>query len=118
MKTFDVNNIQLSIQSPGMVVDDKLENYLVSHIEKLGKTFSRIKKCELLLREEKNGKKMNCMAEAKLFVPGHILFARSQEDNFKIASKNVFEELRDQLLKVKEKFADKRAVIEEAEGEE
>jgi ribosomal subunit interface protein len=118
MKTFDVNNMQLKIQSPGMVLDDALETYLVSHLEKLGKTFPRIKKCEMLLREEKNGSKKNCLAEGKLFVPGHFLFASSQEDNFKIAAKNMFGDLRDQLLKVKERFADKSAILPETEKEE
>ena len=65
MKIFDVNDIQLKIQSPGLVVDEVLEYYLLSHIEKLGKTFTRIniKKCELLLKEEKNGNRKNCLAE-------------------------------------------------------
>jgi len=108
MKTFDVNDIQLKIQSPGITVNEELENYLVTHIEKLGKTFPRIKKCELVLREEKNGSKKNCLAEAKLFVPGNILFARSQEDNFRLASKNMFDDLREQVVKVKERFEKKK----------
>ena len=103
MKTFDINKIQLTIQSPGIVIDEKLQNYLISKIDKLGRTYLRIKKCELVLRLEKNSQNKNFITEGKLFVPRNILFAKQRDVNFKIASRKMFDDLFDQLLKHKEK---------------
>lgn len=113
MKTFDVNNIQIEIQSPGMTVDAALENTLISHIEKLGKIFPRINKCELILRVEKDSTRKICFAEANLFLPSHVLFARSREVDFETATQKLFHELHEQLVKVKEKFEKKKIVTEE-----
>ena len=107
MKTFDVNNIQLKIQSPGMTVPASLENFLIAHIEKLGKIFPRIKKCETLLREQKDSRNKTCKIEAKLFIPRTMLFAADEADNFEFAAKNMFDDLRDQLLRYKEKVQKK-----------
>lgn len=82
MKTFDINNIQLKVQSPGTVVSIDLEKYIINQVEKLGKTFSRIKKCEMLLKVERNGRNKNFMVETKLFAPDTILFSKENEDNF------------------------------------
>ena len=76
MKTFDVNNIQMKIQSPGIELGGVLEDYLINQIEKLGKIFPRIKKCEILFREEKNNKMKKFVVEAKLFVPENIHFSK------------------------------------------
>jgi putative sigma-54 modulation protein len=104
MKTFDVNNIQLKLQAPGIKVNDDLLDYIIKHIEKLGNTNSRINKCELTLKVEKESHSNNCIAEVKLFVPGKTLFAKDQCDNFKLAFKNVFDELNNQLIKLKGKI--------------
>src|SRR3990172_3503196 len=107
MKSFDVNNIQLKIQSPGMSIPASLEDYLIRHIEKLGKTFSRIKKCEMLLRKLNKKHDRNCMIEAKLFIPGTMLFAKDEEESFELAAKQMFDDLRDQLQRCKERMQEK-----------
>jgi putative sigma-54 modulation protein len=111
MKIFDINNIQLKIQSPGMSVSASLEGLLTRHIEKLGKTYPRIKKCEMLLRELKKKHDRNCMIEAKLFVPGNVLFAKDEEESFELAAKNMFEDLHDQLQRFKEKLQEKNSDV-------
>jgi putative sigma-54 modulation protein len=118
MKTFDVDNIQLKIQSPGMSIPSSLEEYLFRHIEKLGKTFSRIRKCEMLLRELNKKHDRNCMIEAKLFIPGTILFAKDEEGNFELAAKKMFDDLHDQLLRYKERIQEKNADIDNINREE
>jgi ribosomal subunit interface protein len=111
MKTFDINTIQLQIQSPGITVSEDLENHLISQIEKLGKIFPRIKKCEILLRNENESHNRNCVAEAKLFIPGNLFFSKEQEENFTIASNKVFDDLHDQIYKVKDKMKDVRKKV-------
>jgi ribosomal subunit interface protein len=106
MKTFDINKIQLKIQSPNITVNGEFNDYILGQIEKLGKTYSRIERCEMMLKDEKSDNKKNCSVEAKIFVPGNVLFASDKNENFRQASKAVFEDLNNQLLKFKGKIND------------
>jgi ribosomal subunit interface protein len=104
MKAFDINNIQLKVQSPGVELDDELSNFIIRSLEKLGKTFGNITGCEMMLKNEKDSKKMDCEVEAKIFVPGNVLFASAKNSSFRLASGLVFDDLHDQLYKYKEKL--------------
>src|ERR1039457_1869002 len=106
MNTFDINKIQLSIQSPHFKVNDEMHNYILSEVEKLGKTYNRIEKCEINLRVIANNTVDNGEVEAKLFVPGNVLFASVKNSDFKLASKQVFADLKEQLSKFKEKISE------------
>lgn len=103
MKTIDVNAIQLSIESPGIHIEDKFHNSLIMQLEKLSKFYSRITKCEMVLRVEKNSEKNNCLIETRLFIPGKIFFIKQQEPDFYKSADKMFNDLRDQLLRHKEK---------------
>lgn len=111
MKAFEINNIQLKIQSPNLVVDEKLNDYIIVQIEKLGKKYGRIKKCDVVLKVEKSDKKKNCAVEVKLYVPGQILFAGDKQEEFQVAAKMVFDDLSEQLSRFKEKINDKSATV-------
>jgi ribosomal subunit interface protein len=87
-------------------VNDEFNDYILGQIEKLGKTYGRIERCEMMLRDEKSMDKKNCGVEVKLFVPGNVLFASAKSENFHQASKSVFEDLNNQLLKIKGKLND------------
>src|SRR3569832_183850 len=104
---FDINNIQLKLQSPGITLEPFLEAHLLEQLEKLGKTFSRITGCEMLLKTEKLDKGQNCFIEAKLLIPGHMIFSKQQADNFKLAAAKLYDDLHDQLIRTKEKMQDK-----------
>jgi ribosomal subunit interface protein len=104
MKAFDVNNIQLKIQSPGVELNEELSDLIIRQLEKLGKTFGNITGCEMMLKNEKDSKKKDCEVEAKIFVPGNMLFASAKDSNFRLASGMVFDDLHDQLYKYKEKL--------------
>lgn len=67
MKTFNLNDIQLRIQSIDFDVNKELEGTIINGIEKLGKHFSRIKKCEVILKKEKNNRNLGFIAEGKTF---------------------------------------------------
>ncbi len=101
IQIFDVNNIQLKLQSFDTTVNSDLLNYIISHIEMLGSSFTRILKFELILKNEKDSQVNNCIAEVKVFLPGNVFFASDHCGSFKLAFKNVFEELNDQLMKFK-----------------
>ncbi len=108
MKKFDINNIQLTIQSPHINTHDEVNDYLISRIEKAGNTFAHIEKCEVVLRIDNNHKNKECEVDVKLFVPGNVLFAKEKESNFLLAAKNVFDDLQHQLQKIKEKHKNGR----------
>lgn len=105
--TFDINSIQLNIQTPGLKLDETLKNYLIAQIEKSGKFYSRIYRCEIMLRSIKNKEGNNCEIEIKMFLPGEILFVTDKKNNFKQASATAFEDLQFQLTKYKEKITNK-----------
>jgi len=104
MKAFDVDNMQLKIQSPGVELDEELSSLIIRRLEKLGKTFGNITGCEMMLQYEKDSRKQDCEVEAKIFVPGNVLFASAKNTSFRIASGMVFDDLHDQLYKYKEKL--------------
>ena len=106
MKEFEINNIQLKIQTSNLDEDGKISNYIIEQIEALGKKYSRINKCEANLKLMKNDKKMNCLVEVKLFVPGQSLIAIDNQQTFKLASKMVFDDLKKQLVRFKEKISE------------
>lgn len=106
MKTIDINAIQVNIESPGLIINDNLRSTLIAQIEKLGKFYSQITKCELILSVEKNDKQNNCIAEARIFIPGKMFFSQSQESDFYKAADEMLDELRAQLLRYKEKTKD------------
>jgi ribosomal subunit interface protein len=101
MHSFDINKIQLKIQSPHVRVNDEFNDYMIEQIEKLGKIYSRIERCEIMLHTRKNDQKEFCEVEIKIFVPGKILFAKEQKSNFRLSAQSVFEDLHNQITKFK-----------------
>lgn len=107
MNDFDINAIQLKIQAPGVSIDGDFNDFMLDQISKLGNLFSRIKKCELMLRSESNRKHI-MEADIKLFIPGEILYASGQNADLRIAVIEAFHDVHEQLLKYKEKLKDHR----------
>jgi ribosome-associated translation inhibitor RaiA len=58
------------------------------------------------------------MIEAKLFIPGTMLFAKEEEDSFELAAKKTFDALRDQLVHYKERLQEKIADVKNISTEE
>jgi ribosomal subunit interface protein len=108
MNDFDINNIQLKIQSPEITVNDGINNLIIEHIEKLGRLFNRITKCEMMLRIE-NNRKHTCEADVKIFVPGNMLFATGKAADFVPAINEAFHDVHEQLMRYKDKLKDKPA---------
>ncbi len=100
-ESFDINKIQLQIQSPHVTINEELNDYIIAQIEKLGKLFNRIERCEAMLLTRKNSQKEVCEMEVKIFVPGKTLFAKEHKANFRLAAQFVFDDLYAQLQKFK-----------------
>ena len=111
MGKFDINSVQLKIQSPQITIDEKLNDYILARIEKAGKVFNRIERCEMTLRAEEDDRKNDCFVEAKLFVPGAVLFASDKKSSFRQAVQIVFDEIQGQLTAYKEIKSDKTVTV-------
>jgi ribosomal subunit interface protein len=108
MNSFDINSIQLTIQVPGMATDDPLRDFLLSHVEKLGRRFDRIHRCDIVLKEEKSNDGTSCHAEIKVDVPGQTLFASARDARLRIAAQGAFDDLATQLDRFKARLKEKR----------
>ena len=103
MEKFDINRIPLKIQSPHVVTNSELHTLIHAEVEKLGKVFSRISKCEMMLRID-NKRNSPCEADIKIFVPGGMLYTRGRANEFPQAVALAFKDMQVQLQKFKEKL--------------
>ena len=108
MNTFDINRIPLKIQSPHVTTNSALHTTILLEVEKLGKLFSRISKCEMMLRID-NKRNSPCEVDIKVFVPGNMLYTRGRGDEFPPAVTQAFKDMHEQLRRYKEKIQDKKA---------
>ncbi|HVM86974.1 MAG TPA: ribosome-associated translation inhibitor RaiA [Puia sp.] len=99
--------MQLEIESPHMEANEALQNFIKNKVAFLGKKFSMIKSCDVILRSEKNNKQQSCFIEARMEVPGKTLFASDNADSFESAFLRLAENLKHQLNRYKEGLKDK-----------
>lgn len=100
--------MQVQVQSTRFTADEDLISLLEKKLSKLNKLFDRIGKCSVALKLEKNAVKDKCVIEARLAVPGNDLFAREGAETFEKAVDPLVNELKQQLLKYKEKMLERR----------
>lgn len=105
MENFDINKIQLTIQTPGIKITEAMNDSIIIRIEKLGGIYPRVKKCEVLLQKEKANSLNKCFGEIKFFVPGKIIFSKVAGSTFKVVLDSIFEDLEDQLKRLMNKRA-------------
>ncbi len=100
--------MNLQIHSVHFDADIKLLDFIRKKLEKLETFYDRITDGEVFFRLEKGEhSRENKVVEIKLNIPNHSLFAKSQDVSFEAAGDDVVENLRRQILKIKEKQNDK-----------
>lgn len=100
--------MNVTIESPGIDLRSYTEGIIEKKLEKLEKYFEKIEKCDVVIRKEQHEKRDNFLIEAKLYVPGSVLFAKEQSDSFESAANEVALDLESQLRKYKDKLYQKR----------
>jgi ribosomal subunit interface protein len=100
--------MQIQIDSPRMIPDETLLDRVQSKFEHLGRLYSRIEACDVLLRQEKNAAGKNCYMQAKLELPRGTLFASESAETFEKALENLAEDLEHQLRRHKEELDERR----------
>ncbi len=95
--------MQLLIESPHTNADDKLKQLITEKIHHLDKIYDRITEGRVTLRYQEDDHKQNYVLEARLMVPGDVLFAREQAGTFETALPKVLDSLMHQLHRYKER---------------
>ena len=97
--------MEIQIQSIHFDADNKLKDFIAKKVNKLETYYDRIVDAEVFLRLEKQGAPVqNKVAEIRLKVPGHTLYAAQTSKVFEESIDHATESLRRQLKKYKEKF--------------
>lgn len=89
--------MQLIIESPHVSVDDTLQKQIEESFEHIGKMYSRILKCVVVLKKEPSSNEKQFEIEANLFIPGYTLFAQDKAETFELALHEVADEITRQL---------------------
>ena len=84
------------------LVDDSLRSFIEKKLNKLMTFYAEIQNADVFFFEEGNTNKNKGM-EVKLYIPGHVLFAKELSHSFEHAVNKIVESLRRQLRKVKTK---------------
>ena len=100
--------MKITIESPRIKVSQKLEKQVRTKFMHLGKIYPRIVSCDVLLRKEKDSKQKYFSAEARLLVPGELLFATEKAETFEIALDKLSDDLAQQLRRHKESWEEAR----------
>ena len=95
--------MDIKISSVHFDADKKLLEFVDKRVNKLVKYYEDIVGAEVFLRLESTQDIENKVAEIKLVIPGHELFAKKQSKSFEESTDNVIEALRQQIIKHKEK---------------
>lgn len=98
----------LHIESPHFTPGEQLVSLIEDRFAHLEKKYHRIHGCDLVLRKNTAEPKDQCVAEAKMEVPGRILFASEKADNFEMAVRKLVDDLDHQLTGFKEELNERR----------
>ncbi len=93
--------VDLKINSVHFHAKEELTEFVQRRIDKLAQFYDRIIDGEVFLKVENNAGEENKIAEIRLRIPGHDLFAKKQCKTFEEATDTAVEALRRQLRKHK-----------------
>ena len=99
--------MKTKIQSLHFDADKKLLDYIEKKMDKLYRMNNRIEDCDVILKMEKNDTTKNKVVEIKLNYIGHLMFVEDQSESFEMATDMAVHEMNKQLIKHKEKVADR-----------
>ena len=100
--------MKLLIESPRCEAGEKLVQQIENRFAHLDKIHGHINHCDVVLKREKNSQQKSCSIEARVEVPGSLLFAMEKEETFECALTKLVEDLEHQLRRYKEEFAQRR----------
>lgn len=96
--------MKVIIQTPGFKADQKLLDFVVKKLEKLGQINDTILEANVCLKLDKSDTRENKICEVKLAIPGSDLFAAKQSQTFEEATNKVVVALKRQLTDLKKEY--------------
>lgn len=94
--------MKVNITSVHFKTDKKLEDFIEKKVGKLSTTFDGVLGTDVTLKLDNSDNRENKIAEIKVAVKGHDLFAKKQSKTFEEATDTAVEALRRQLKRHKE----------------
>lgn len=95
--------MEIKINSVGFSASSQLEDFIQKKISKLDKYHEGIINAEVALKLEKDDKLENKVAEVTVAVKGQDIFAKKNAKKFEEAIDELYDVLKRQLVKIKEK---------------
>lgn len=102
----EIMNIQ--IESPHIETSQIPETLIIRKFNHLVKFYDRIEYCKVVLHKEKSDVQNSYFMEAILKVPNNLLFSSDTSEAFEVTLDKVIHDLEKQLIRYKEKQAEKR----------
>ncbi len=96
--------MKVKIQSIHFDEDKKLLDFINEKMEKLQHFYDHIIQSEVFLKIDKSDDTSNKIAEIRIHIPGHELFAKKQCKTFEEAVDTAIDALSRQVIKHKEKI--------------
>lgn len=93
--------MDFKVNSVHFTVDQKLVDFIHDKVKKLELMNDSIISSEVFLRLDKSSEKDNKVAEVKILIPGHELFAKKQCKSFEEAADSAVDALKKQVEKYK-----------------
>lgn len=95
--------MEIKINSVGFSASSQLEEFVQKKLSKLDKYHDGIIGIDVALKLEKDDKLENKVAEVTVFVKGQEIFAKKNAKKFEEAVDELYDVLKRQLVKIKEK---------------
>jgi putative sigma-54 modulation protein len=96
--------MKVNINAVQFKTDKKLETFIEKKVGKLSGMYEGVIESEVTLRVEKSESKNNKIAEIRLEVKGHDLYAKKQSSSFEESTDTAIDALKKQLEKYKERL--------------
>ena len=93
--------MQIIIDSPRLTISKTLHDLIHSKMTRLASMNSSIIRCKMVLKKVKNDHKENSFIEARLSLPGKIMFASEQAETLETALDELIDDFRNQLYHYK-----------------
>lgn len=105
MKTYEI-----LFNAPGTHSTPAIKDYLHARIDKIGKEYANIERCEVILQKAQH-KNAKCEVKVRLFVPRHVYTLTANKSDFGNAIKTAFDNLDQQMNELKNRTLDKAIFI-------
>lgn len=96
--------MKVSISSLHFKADVKLEDFIREKVSKFPTLFDGVLGCDVVLKLDTSSTNENKIAEIRVVIPGHDLFAKKQAKTFEEAVDNAVDALKRQVKRRKEKL--------------